>query len=88
MSIGELRMEAREKLLKHKPRTIGAASKIGGVNPADITVLLIELNRRKRRQEREVRKLQGPYGSESGSASEATSDESSSLSSQQVDLKV
>ena len=55
MAIGELRMEAREKLTQHRPRTIGLASKLGGVNPADITVLLIELNRRKRRNARRAR---------------------------------
>ena len=45
MSIDGLRIEARQKLNKIKPLTIGQASRISGVNPADISVLLIYLKK-------------------------------------------
>ncbi|KFF41438.1 MAG: glucose-inhibited division protein A [Candidatus Atelocyanobacterium thalassa isolate SIO64986] len=48
MNIETLSMEAREKLTKVSPLTIGQASRIAGVNPADINALLIYLEIRSR----------------------------------------
>ena len=44
----ELRYEARERLTKISPRSIGQAQRISGINPADIAVLLLYLERRRR----------------------------------------
>ncbi len=40
-------LEARQKLNKHKPHSIGQASRISGVSPADISVLLVCLQTKK-----------------------------------------
>lgn len=42
-SLSQLRMEARDKLTRHKPSTVGQASRISGITPADIAVLMFYL---------------------------------------------
>lgn len=44
-SIKSLSSEAKEKLAKIQPRTIGQASRVSGVSPADVSVLLVHLGR-------------------------------------------
>ena len=43
-----LRLEAQQKLNQYKPVSVGQASRISGVSPADISVLLIYLESRKK----------------------------------------
>ena len=43
--LSSLTLEAREKLTKIKPKTIGQASRISGVSPSDISALLVFLGR-------------------------------------------
>jgi len=44
-AVNSLSLEARDKLTKLRPATIGQASRISGINPADISVLLVHLGR-------------------------------------------
>ncbi len=47
MSMDGLCTEARQKLTKQKPKNVGQASRISGVSPADISVLLVYLEKKK-----------------------------------------
>lgn len=44
-AMGELRFESREKLKLRRPETIGRATRIPGVNPADVSILMMYLKR-------------------------------------------
>jgi tRNA uridine 5-carboxymethylaminomethyl modification enzyme len=44
-----LRNEAKQKLNRHNPATLGQASRISGVSPADLSVLIVELTKRERK---------------------------------------
>jgi tRNA uridine 5-carboxymethylaminomethyl modification enzyme len=46
-TIAHLRFEAKEKLSRHRPSNLGQAGRIGGITPADIMVLQIELKKRR-----------------------------------------
>lgn len=48
-SLSGLRIEAVQKLAKFRPETVGQASRISGVSPADINVLLIHLETQRRK---------------------------------------
>lgn len=47
MHMDGLCTEARQKLTKHQPKNVGQASRISGVSPADISVLLVYLEKQK-----------------------------------------
>ena len=44
-SIESLSLEARQKLSKIRPATLGQASRISGINPSDISVLIVYIGR-------------------------------------------
>ena len=51
--VGSLRTEARQKLEAFRPVSIGQASRISGVSPADISVLLVYLEQYRRKSAKE-----------------------------------
>ncbi|MDI3341991.1 MAG: tRNA uridine-5-carboxymethylaminomethyl(34) synthesis enzyme MnmG, partial [Sphaerobacter sp.] len=44
-TLSNLRAEAREQLARFRPRTLGQASRLAGVTPGDIAVLMVHLER-------------------------------------------
>ena len=50
-AISSLRIEARQKLSAHRPASLGQAGRISGVSPADVAVLLVYLEKRRRENE-------------------------------------
>ncbi len=45
IKLSSLGNEAREKLIKIKPRTLGQASRISGINPSDVQILMVYMGR-------------------------------------------
>jgi tRNA uridine 5-carboxymethylaminomethyl modification enzyme len=45
LQVAALSFEARQKLAKHRPETLGQASRISGITPASISLLLIHLKK-------------------------------------------
>ena len=51
MDVPNLRDEAREKLADIRPVSLGQAGRISGVSPADVSVLMVYLEAKKREKE-------------------------------------
>ncbi|MEN9842293.1 MAG: tRNA uridine 5-carboxymethylaminomethyl modification enzyme MnmG [Pseudomonadota bacterium] len=76
LQVTALSMEARQKLAKHKPETLGQASRISGITPATISLLLIHL--KKKGIKGMTQALTGGVGAEAGAASTAPTEGASS----------
>ncbi|MCQ2444945.1 MAG: hypothetical protein MJ061_05610, partial [Mailhella sp.] len=50
MGMDTLRIEARQKLTRQRPRSLGQAARIPGVSPGDISVLLVWLEKENRKR--------------------------------------
>ena len=50
-AVSSLRIEARQKLEKYRPISIGQASRISGVSPSDISVLMVYLESRRQQKD-------------------------------------
>lgn len=59
MELRGLRLEAREKLSRYQPRTLGQAGRISGISPADLSVLMIALEKMNRTRARGEGEEQG-----------------------------
>ena len=56
MAMDSLRIEARQKLTKQKPRSLGQAARIPGVSPGDISVLMVWLEKQRQIRKQEERR--------------------------------
>ena len=56
MAMDSLRIEARQKLTKQKPRSLGQAARIPGVSPGDVSVLMVWLEKRRQIRKQEERR--------------------------------
>jgi len=63
--VPSLRLEARQKLAKHRPATVGQASRISGISPADISLILVTMKRgQKSESSTQTASCEGHVGSE------------------------
>ena len=61
MAIETLSLEGREQLQKFRPATVGQATRLGGVDPADISALLVHLEVARRKATAAARGAEGGH---------------------------